>query len=106
MPPRRKAKITAEKPQQPFEYPKIDREILDDVRRRSHEDPWKLSKHAETLIDNLPEDLRLALWHDFGQTAVEYTGGDRKTTNLNLARFIVAFSMQIEANGLAAKAPK
>lgn len=106
MPPRRKAKITAEKAQKPFEYPKIDRGILDDVRRRSHEDPWKLSKHAETLIDDLPEDLRLALWHDFGQAAVEYTGSDRKTTNLNLARFIVAFSMQIDANNLAANQSK
>lgn len=98
MPPRRKAKMAATQPEKPFEYPKLDREILDEVRKQSHQHPWEFSQHAETLIEDLPEDLRTALWHDFGETALQLSPRDRKETNMNLARMIVAFSLQIAAD--------
>ncbi|HET8709066.1 MAG TPA: hypothetical protein VFL85_02165 [Candidatus Saccharimonadales bacterium] len=94
MPTRKRAKAEATPPEKPFDYPKLDRDILDEVRRQSHDHPWEFSQHAETLIDTLPADLREALWHDFGEAAIKLTGRERKETNMNMARMIVAFSLQ------------
>jgi hypothetical protein len=90
--------MSTEPTRKPFNYPKLDRAILDEVREQSHRSPWEFSQHAETLLETLPKDMRDALWHDFGESALNYPPRARKETNMMLARMIVAFSLQLEAN--------
>lgn len=95
MPPRHKARKTAETP---FAYPKIDRTIMAAVRKQGAEDPYALSQQAERLMEDLPGDLLQALWQDFGETAIQLPPRERKETNMNVARLIVAFSMQLDTD--------